>query len=715
MMSNMNTPPRRRSQRKPIEAEKTATSRKDAEDFNDPAHFINRELSQIEFNFRVLAQAQDERLPLLERLKYLCISCTNLDEFFEIRVAAIRHQLAFGGHGGSDGTPPGQALEHIHQRACELVEAQYAYWNGVLRPGLDKAGIRILVRDAWNAKQRRWLKQYFDTEVVPVLSPLAVDPSHPFPRILNKSLNLAVLLKGKDAFGREGGMALVRAPRSLPRIIHLPPELSGRPHDFVLLSAVLSAFVEDIFPGMQVKGAYQFRVTRNSELFVDEDEVENLAHALRDELAGRGYSHPVRLEIAEACPKALVKTLLKHFDLPENAVYRINGPVNLNRVIAVYDMVDRPELKFPAYKPRVHPPVASEDLFEHIRREDVLLHHPFDSFNVIIDLVKEASVDPNVLAIKQTLYRTGHQSPLVNALIEAARNGKDVTVVIELRARFDEEANLRLADRLQEAGVQVVYGVVGYKTHAKMLLIVRREGRVLQRYVHLGTGNYHSGTARLYTDIGLLTANAEIGDDVHLMFTQMSGLSPAIKLKRLLQSPFTLHKALLSKIKREADNARVGKPASIVAKLNAINEPQVIRALYAASCAGVQIDLIVRGACCLRPGVPGVSETIRVRSVVGRFLEHSRVYWFANDGSPELFCSSADWMERNLLRRIETCFPILDAQLAARVRDEDLSNYLADNTQAWRLETDGRYVRVTPGEDEMPHSAQQSLLALLCH
>jgi len=359
--------------------------------------------------------------------------------------------------------------------------------------------------------------------------------------------------------------------------------------------------------------------------------------------------------------------------------------------------------------------VASEDLFEHIRREDVLLHHPFDSFNVIIDLVKEASVDPNVLAIKQTLYRTGHQSPLVNALIEAARNGKDVTVVMELRARFDEEANLRLADRLQEAGVQVVYGVVGYKTHAKMLLIVRREGRVLQRYVHLGTGNYHSGTARLYTDIGLLTANAEIGDDVHLMFTQMSGLSPAIKLKRLLQSPFTLHKALLSKIKREADNARVGKPASIVAKLNAINEPQVIRALYAASCAGVQIDLIVRGACCLRPGVPGVSENIRVRSVVGRFLEHSRVYWFANDGSPELFCSSADWMERNLLRRIETCFPILDAQLAARVRDEDLSNYLADNTQAWRLETDGRYVRVTPGEDEMPHSAQQSLLALLCH
>ncbi|SDD09326.1 polyphosphate kinase 1 [Aquimonas voraii] len=684
-------------------------------DLTDPSLYINRELSQLEFNFRVLAQAMDERVPLLERLRYLCISCTNLDEFFEIRVAAIRHQQDFGGGGMADGIAPGAALAQIYARAGELVDAQYRYWNETLRPALNDAGIRILTRDTWSAKQKRWLKDYFDSEITPVLSPLAVDPAHPFPRILNKSLNLVVVLQGQDAFGRSGGLALVRAPRSLPRIIQLPQSVSGGSHDFVLLSAVLSAFVEDLFPGMTVKGTYQFRVTRNSELFVDEDEVENLASALRDELVGRGYSHAVRLEIADTCPKPIVKQLLRHFELPESAIYRINGPVNLNRVTAVYDMVDRPDLKFPPFKPRLHPHETGEELFEVVRRGDVLLHHPYDSFGVILDLVKTAAHDPNVLAIKQTLYRTGHNSPLVSSLIEAARNGKDVTVVIELRARFDEEANLRLADRLQEAGVQVVYGVVGYKTHAKMLLIVRREGRKLQRYVHLGTGNYHSGTAKLYTDIGLITANPDIGEDVHLLFQQMSGLAPAIRLKRILQSPFTLHPGLLKKIEREAANARAGKPAGIIAKLNAINEPRVIRALYHASQAGVKVELIVRGACGLRPGVKGVSENIRVRSIIGRFLEHSRIYWFANAGEPELFASSADWMERNLLRRIETCFPILDPSLAERVRTEELENYLRDNTQAWELNSDGSYARIEPGADEMPHSAQQFLLALLCH
>lgn len=684
-------------------------------DLTDPSLYINRELSQLEFNFRVLAQAMDERVPLLERLRYLCISCTNLDEFFEIRVAAIRHQQDFGGGGMADGIAPTAALAQIYARAGELVDAQYRYWNETLRPALTEAGIRVLTRDTWSAKQKRWLKDYFDSEITPVLSPLAVDPAHPFPRILNKSLNLVVVLQGQDAFGRSGGLALVRAPRSLPRIIQLPPNVSGGTHDFVLLSAVLSAFVEDLFPGMTVKGTYQFRVTRNSELFVDEDEVENLASALRDELVGRGYSHAVRLEIADTCPKPIVKQLLRHFELPESAIYRINGPVNLNRVTAVYDMVERPELKFPAFKPRLHPHETGEEIFEVVRRGDVLLHHPYDSFAVILDLVKTAALDPNVLAIKQTLYRTGHNSPLVSSLIEAARNGKDVTVVIELRARFDEEANLRLADRLQEAGVQVVYGVVGYKTHAKMLLIVRREGKKLQRYVHLGTGNYHSGTAKVYTDIGLITANADIGEDVHLLFQQMSGLAPAIRLKRILQSPFTLHPGLLKKIEREAANARAGKPSGIIAKLNAINEPKVIRALYYASQAGVKIELIVRGACGLRPGVTGVSENIRVRSIIGRFLEHSRIYWFANGGEPELYASSADWMERNLLRRIETCFPILDPTLAERVRTEDLENYLRDNTQAWELQSNGRYVRLAPEGDEMPHSAQQFLLALLCH
>ncbi|RPE81187.1 polyphosphate kinase 1 [Vulcaniibacterium tengchongense] len=678
----------------------------------DPALYFNRELSQLDFNFRVLAQAQDPQVPLLERLRYLCISCTNLDEFFEIRAGTLRHAQDLGFAPGPDGLSPATVLARIHERAAELVQAQYECWNRVLRPALWEAGVRVLGRDAWDEKQTRWLRDYFRDEIMPVLSPLGLDPAHPFPKILNKSLNIVVVLKGKDAFGREGHLAVVRAPRSLPRIIQIPEEVSGGAHDFVFLSAVLSAFVDDLFPGMQVKGAYQFRVTRNSELIVDEDEVENLALALRDELVGRGYLRAVRLEIAEQCPDEIVRTLLENFDLGENAVYRINGPVNLNRVIQVYDLVQRPELKFPPFQPRLLPGV--EGMFERVAAGDVLLHHPFEAFTPVLELLKQAAEDPNVLAIKQTLYRTGKDSPIVDHLVQAARNGKDVTVVVELRARFDEEANLGLADRLQDAGVQVVYGVVGYKTHAKMLLIVRREGRQLRRYVHLGTGNYHSGTARVYTDFGLITADPDIGNDVHQIFQQLSGLAPAIKLKRLLQSPFTLHAGVLKRIDRETKHARAGKPARIIAKMNALNEPQVVRALYQASQAGVRIDLIVRGACTLRPGIPGVSENIRVRSIVGRFLEHHRVYWFANDGAPDLFCSSADWLERNLLRRIETGFPVLDPELARRVYDEALANYLADNCTAWALRADGSYERLAPQADEPPHSAQATLLSQIC-
>ncbi len=685
----------------------------DVSDLRDPSLYLNRELSQLEFNFRVLAQAMDPAVPLLERLRYLCISCTNLDEFFEIRAATVRHSLEFGGLLPPDGIPPATALKLIHEKAGALVEAQYRHWNETLRPELAAAGVRILGRDSWNAKQTRWLRKYFQAEIVPVLSPLGLDPAHPFPRILNKSLNIVVVLEGKDAFGRAGHMAIVRAPRSLPRVIQLPEDVSGGPHDFALLSSVLSSFVDELFPGMQVKGAYQFRVTRNSDLIVDEEEVENLAHALKDELLGRGFRRAVRLEIAADCPKPILRSLLKNFELPENAVYRINGPVNLNRVIQICDLVDRPDLKFPPFVAHLRMQDADTP-FDRIREGDVLLHHPFESFGSVLDLLKHAASDPDVLAIKQTLYRTGKDPLLLDYLIQAARSGKDVTVVVELRARFDEEANIRVADRLQEAGVQVVYGVVGYKTHAKMLLIVRREGKRLQRYVHLGTGNYNSGTARVYTDFGLLSADPDLTADVHQMFLQLSGMAPAIKLKRLLQSPFTLHKALLKKIEREIRHARAGKPARIVAKMNAINEQAVIEVLYAASRAGVQIDLIVRGACCLRPGVPGVSENIRVRSIVGRFLEHARVYWFANDGAPEIFCSSADWMERNLLRRVETCFPIIGQELAARVYDEALENYLADNTQAWALQPDGSYVRIMPADNQMPHSAQSMLLARLC-
>ncbi|WP_269790315.1 polyphosphate kinase 1 [Stenotrophomonas sp. Iso1] len=673
----------------------------------DPALYINRELSQLDFNFRVLAQAMDEQVPLLERLRFLCISCTNLDEFFEIRAAAVRHAQEFGLPPAPDGMSPQAILNAIHDRAAELVDQQYSCWNEVLRPALADAGVGILAQRSWTPRQRRWLRAYFRNDIMPVLSPLGLDPSHPFPKILNKSLNIVVVLKGTDAFGRTGHLALVRAPRSLPRIIQLPESLGG-PQNFVLLSAVLSTFVDELFPGMEVQGAYQFRVTRNSELVVDEEEVENLALALRDELVDRGYRPAVRLEIAHDCPKPIMQTLLQNFGLPENAAYRINGPVNLNRVIQVYDLLQRADLKYPPMVPRVLK--TPEGIFAMAARNDILMHHPFDSFSTVLELIREAAVDPNVLAIKQTLYRTGKDSGIVEALILAARNGKDVTVVVELRARFDEEANLGLADRLQDAGVQVVYGVVGFKTHAKMLLIVRREGRKLRRYVHLGTGNYHSGTARAYTDLSLITADADIGNDVHLLFQQLSGLAPKMKLKCLLQSPFTLHPGLINRIERETKLALAGKPGRIIAKMNALNEAQVIRALYAASQAGVQIDLIVRGACTLRPGVEGVSDNIRVRSIVGRFLEHSRVYWFGNNGAPELYCASADWLERNLLRRVETCFPILDNDLARRIYRDVLQNYLDDNLNAWELQADGRYHQCEPAPGQPPHSAQQTLL-----
>ena len=682
----------------------------DIKDFSDSDLFLNRELSQLEFNFRVLAQAQDPAIPLLERLKYLCISCTNLDEFFEIRAATVKTALQYKAPLLPDNMDPQLALDKIYLLSNRLVKAQYALWNDVLRPELAAAGVRILDRANWNATQRRWLHHYFKTEVLPILSPLALDPAHPFPQILNKSLNVAVVLDGKDAFGRRGGIAIVRAPRSLPRIIQLPESVSGGRDDFVFLSAMLSEFVGDLFPGMKVKGAYQFRVTRNSELFVDEEEVENLASALKDELHSRGYNPAVRLEIAKDCPNRIVQVLLENFNLSVNAVSRINGPVNLNRVIQVYDMAKRADLKFPNFK-QGRSTLDEDDPFGSIRGGDILLHHPYQSFNDVLDVLQHAASDPHVLAIKQTLYRTGKDSKIIEHLITAAHNGKDVSVVVELRARFDEEANLNLANRLQEAGVQVIYGVVGFKTHAKMMLIVRREGKTLRRYAHLGTGNYHAGTAKVYTDIGLLTCHTGITQDVHSIFQQLSGLSKPIALKHLLTSPFTLHASLLKKIKREEKNASDGKKGHIIAKMNAINEPDVIKALYAASQAGVTIELIVRGACCLRPGVPGLSDNITVRALVGRFLEHSRVYWFANNGKSEIYCSSADWLERNLLRRVETCFPVIEPELAQRVFTEELEYYLRDNCQSWMLNADGSYRKVIQAESEPAFCAQARLLS----
>jgi polyphosphate kinase len=684
-------------------------------DLTAPELYLSRELAALEFNFRVLAMARDATVPLLERLRFLSIVANNLDEFFEVRVAMLKHHHAYGSAApGPDGLSPPELLSRIRARVLELVAEQYAIWQQELRPQLEAERIRVLTRAQWTPRQRRWLQGYFEHEVLPVLSPLGLDPAHPFPRILNKTLNIAVVLKGRDAFGHEGHMALVRAPRSLPRIIRLPAEVCGEGDHFVFLAELLQAFVDLMFPGFKVVGSYQFRVTRNSELIVEEAEVDNLARALSEELLGRGYARPVRLEIANDCPQAITAMLTQNFQLEEADVYRCDGPVNIIRAGLICDWLDRPELKYPRFTPQLPAGLeSSRDKFEQIAQRDVLLHHPYQSFAAVVDLLRQASTDPKVLAIKQTLYRAGEDTPLVDLLVEAARHGKDVTVVVELRARFDEEANIRLATRLQEAGVQVVYGVVGYKTHAKMMLIVRREDGVLRRYAHLSTGNYHQINSRSYTDIGLMTADPEIGEDLHKVFQQLSGLGPRIALKRLLHSPFTLYAGVMERIERETELARAGRPARIVAKLNALNEAHVIQALYRASQAGVEIDLIVRGACTLRPGLPGVSEHIRVRSIVGRFLEHSRVYWFGNDGQPELYCASADWMERNLMRRIEIAFPIRDPELAARVYDETLANGLADNTQAWLLDADGRYHRATPGR-HAPYSAQQALLDKLC-
>jgi polyphosphate kinase len=678
-----------------------------------PELFLSRELAALEFNFRVLAQARDPSTPVLERLRFLSIVASNLDEFFEVRVAMLKHHHQFGSAApGPDGVASGELLAHIRERVLDLVGAQYATWHDELGPALAAENIHFLTRKQWTARQRRWLQGYFENEVLPVLSPLGLDPAHPFPRILNKTLNIAVVLQGRDAFGHEGHMALVRAPRSLPRIIRIPEEVGGAGDHYVFLAELLQAFVDTMFPGFKVGGAYQFRVTRNSELIVEE-EVDNLARALTEELLGRGYARPVRLEIGNDCPQSIVSMLISNFQLEETDVYRYDGPVNIIRVGTVYDDIDRPDLKFPRFTPAIPPALSgAKRIFDVLSQRDILLHHPYESFTAVVDLLREAVQDPDVLAIKQTLYRAGKDTPLVDLLVEAARKGKDVTVVIELRARFDEEANIRFATRLQEAGVQVVYGVVGFKTHAKMMLIVRRENGHLRRYSHLSTGNYHQANSRLYTDIGLMTADPEIGEDLHKVFQQLSGLGPMISLKRLLHSPFTLYKSIIEKVEREATLARNGRPARIVAKLNALNEPHVIEALYVAAQAGVDIDLIVRGACTLRPGLAGVSERIRVRSVVGRFLEHSRVYWFANDGQPEIYCASADWMERNLMRRIEIAFPIIDPQLAKRVYDETLANYLADNTQAWLLDSDGHYERATPGT-HAPYTAQQVLLERL--
>ena len=687
----------------------------DAVNLENPELYINRELSLLEFNRRVIDQARDETMPVLERLKFLCIASDNLDEFFEIRVAGIKQQVKYKSvQTGPDNLTPTEVLKRISEVARKLVEEQYKVLNEVIIPALAKEKIRIRRRSDWKPATARWVKKYFNGNVRPVLSPIGLDPAHPFPKVLNKNLYFIVSLEGKDAFGREARQAIIQAPRSLPRVVHIPPEHTSGQHDFALLSSMIHAHVDELFPGMKVTGFYQFKVTRDSDLFVDDEEVDDLLRALEGELPSRRFSDAVRLEVADNCPDELSHFLLRIFELTVDDLYKVKGPVNLNRLSAMYDLVDKPDLKFKGFIPAIPPRLESNsNIFEALHHGDILLHHPFQSFAPVLDFLRQASTDPNVLSIKQTLYRTGDDSAVVEHLKEAARAGKEVTVVIELRARFEEEANIGLASDLQEVGAHVVYGVVGYKTHAKMILVVRREGRSLRRYVHLGTGNYHARTARLYTDYGLLTCDKRLGEDVNKIFHQLTGLGRAEKLKKLLQSPFTLYKNLLNFIEQEARLAEQGKEARIIAKMNALVDPEIIRALYRASRAGVKIDLILRGVCCLRPGIKGVSENIQVRSIVGRFLEHSRVYYFYAGGDELLYCSSADWMPRNLHHRVETSFPIEQKRPRDQLIQLGLINYLSDNCQAWILQPDGNYKRSKPGSAK-PRSSQQILLEHYC-
>ena len=676
--------------------------------------FINRELSLLEFNRRVLEQAVNENLPLLERLTFLCITSSNLDEFFEVRVAGLKQQVAYGSvQRGPDNLSPSDVLNRISETAHQIVKKQYQLLNEVILPTLANQGICFVRRKDWNVKQSNWIKRYFNRELLPVLSPVGMDPAHPFPRVSNKSLNFIISLEGKDAFGRNSGIAILQAPRALPRLIQLPVSCTAHDYEFVFLSSIIHAHVSDLFPGMQVKGCFQFRVTRNSELFVDDEEIDDLMRALEGELPSRRFADAVRLEVADNCPQEIVNYLLHQINLQPDDVYQVSGPVNLHRLMTIPGQIDRPDLKFSGFNPGLPERLSrSSDIFETIRKGDVLLHHPFQSFAPIVDLLRQAAADPDVLAIKQTLYRTGEGSVIIDALVEAAKAGKEVTVVIELRARFDEQENIGLANKLQAAGAHVSYGVVGHKTHAKVIMIVRRESKQLKRYVHLSTGNYHARTARLYTDYGLMTSDQAITEDVHKIFQQLTAMGKPGKLKRILQSPFTFHKSMLEFISREIEFAQAGKPARIIAKMNSLVEEQIIQALYEASQAGVKIDLIVRGVCCLRPGIKGISDNIQVRSIVGRFLEHTRIYCFHNNGDMQLYCASADWMGRNFFRRVETCFPIDDKRLKQRIFKEGLMTYLGDNTQAWILQSDGGYKQCTPGNVK-PRSAQDELLAAL--
>jgi polyphosphate kinase len=682
------------------------------------SRFLNRELGILEFNRRVLAQAEDKRVPALERLRFLGIVSSNLDEFFEVRVGGLKEQIKLAVPGiGPDGMTAREVFARVSAVARTLVQRQYELFQKVIVPDLAREGIRFLRRSEFSDAQRAWIRSYFEREMLPVLTPIGLDPAHPFPRVFNKSLNFAVELEGRDAFGRDSRAAIVQAPRILPRVIRLPKELAPKGAiNFVFLTSILHEHVGELFAGRTTTGCYQFRVTRNSDLFVEEEDVKDLRLALQGELPQRHFGDAVRLEVAHDCPEPMVEFLLEQFQLGREDLYQVNGPVNLVRLMQVPADIDREDLLFRPFMPGLPKSLRKGlkkgyDIFAAVRDGDILLHHPFQSFAPVVEFVEQAATDPSVVAIKQTVYRTGTDSVLMEALIEAATNGKEVTAVVELKARFDEEANINWAARLEEVGAHVVYGVVGHKTHAKALLVVRREEGRLRRYAHLSTGNYHPRTARLYTDFGLFTAREDITAEVADVFVQLTSLGKASKLKHLWQAPFTLHANVVEAIRNETRIAKAGRKGRIIAKMNALLEPEVIDALYAASQAGVAIDLIVRGVCALRPGIPGLSENIRVRSIVGRFLEHSRVFYFRADGKEAVYLASADWMDRNFFRRIELAFPVLDKGLKQRVIREGLRPYLADNSQAWEMDANGTYARRVPRG--RARRAQDELLQIL--
>ena len=686
---------------------------------------LNRELGALEFNSRVLAQAEDPKTPLLERLRFICIVSSNMDEFFEIRMSGIKEQLKSNPKNLTpDGLQIKKAYDIITKHAHALVARKFSLLQEDILPKLDKAGVKFYPSSDWTPAIRRWAKGFFDKELVPLLTPIALDPAHPFPKVINKSLNFLVTLEGKDSFGRKSKLAVVQAPRSLPRVVPLPEHLSPTPHGFVLLSSFIQAFVPELFRGMAVTGCHQFRVTRNSDLFVSEDDITDLRSALQGELPTRHLGNAVRLEITAEMPAELQEYLQKVEKLKDSDCYRVNGPVNLVRLAQIPDLVDIPKFKFKSHTPKQS--IAGnpgETIFEKISHSDILLHHPYESFDPVLQMLQEAAKDPNVLAIKQTVYRTGEQSLVMDALMEAARNGKEVTVVVELLARFDEQTNIVWAAKLEAVGAHVVYGVVGHKCHAKMLLIVRKEiipasgrskeKRILKRYAHLGTGNYHPRTAKLYSDFGLMTADPAICEDMHHVFMQLTGSGGRVALKHLWQSPFTMHSELIAHIRREARNAKQGKKAHIMAKMNALLEPTIIQELYKASQAGVKVDLIIRGVCALKPGVFGLSENIKVRSIIGRFLEHHRIYYFYAGGNEVLYLSSADWMDRNLFRRVEVAFPVLDKKLKARVIKEGFQMLLKDNSTAWLMNEQGHYHQTKKRAASVEYVGQKELVQLL--